>query len=114
MIVVADIRKQSGDVWCFDRYYEILSEEETSLFIDMFDGTKVLDFEDQYLSLLDDGNSSSIQEYSLYQTYVKFGETHQDVLTFKVGLEKYRFRWLYLLKRFWYFNILRKVDRGKE
>lgn len=79
----------------------------------MVDGTKVLDFKDQYVKLLDSDNSSLIQKYSLYQTYVKFGETQQEVITFNVVLEKYRFQWLYRIKRFWFFKIFRKVDRGR-
>lgn len=113
MLVVADIQRLYGDSWYFDRYYQLISEDDTSLFIDMVDGTKVLDFKDQYVKLLDSDNSSLIQKYSLYQTYVKFGETQQEVITFNVVLEKYRFQWLYRIKRFWFFKILRKVDRGR-
>lgn len=112
MIIIADIKQLFGDKWIFYRYYSVPSAEDTSLFIDMFDGTGVLDFNEQYQNLIQSGKRRSIQEFTLLKTFIKWGEIQEERITFKVILYQCRFQWIYLLKRFWYFKLLKKTNRG--
>ncbi|TAA47422.1 hypothetical protein [Corallincola spongiicola] len=80
-----EIRTERGALF---KRFTPQSASDWTVMIEMFEGWRALDFSEQILTMIDEQQAISQQEYTLLASYFKFGEMQQERRVFKVTIHR--------------------------